>query len=117
MIGLFAELPLVFAQDGGSGSIWSILLPLAPIPLIFYYFLIRPQQQQEQKRRSMLDGLKKHDQVVTTGGVYGTVISIDPKNDRVVLRVDDERGVKMAFTRASVARVTDASSEKPGEST
>ncbi len=50
---------------------------LAPIPLLFYFLFIRPQQQTEQKRRSMLDTLKKNDKVLTTGGIYATVVSID----------------------------------------
>jgi preprotein translocase subunit YajC len=49
--------------------------------------------------------------------MYGTVISVDTSHDRVVLRVDDERGVKLAFTKASVARVLETTPEKPAEST
>ena len=116
MMRLFTDLPLVFAQDAGGGSVWSTVLLLVPIPFLFYFILIRPQQQQEHKRRSMIDTLKKNDKVITTGGLYGTVISVDPKQNKVVLRVDDERGVKLAFTRASVARVIETS-DKPGEST
>ena len=40
------------------------------------------------------------------------MVSVDAKHDKVVLRVDDERGVKLAFTRASIARVLDSSSDK-----
>ena len=45
------------------------------------------------------------------------MVSVDANHDKVVLRVDDERGVKLAFTKASVARVLEASSEKPAEAT
>ena len=117
MISLFANLPVIFAQDAGSGSIYSTILLLIPIPLLFYFLLLRPQQQQDQKRRSMIDALKKNDKVLTTGGLYGTVMSIDANQDKVVLRVDDERGVKLVFTKASVARVLEPTSEKSGEST
>jgi preprotein translocase subunit YajC len=115
MSELWTQLPVVFAQDANGGSIWSIALTLAPIPLIFYFLFIRPQQQTEQKRKSMLDTIKKNDKVLTTGGIYATVVSIDATHDKVVLRVDDERGVKLAFTRASIARVLDSSSEKSAE--
>jgi len=117
MIALFANSYVVFAQDAAGGSFFSTLILLIPIPFLFYFLLLRPQQQQEQKRRSMIDALKKNDKVLTTGGMYGTVISVDSTNDKVVLRVDDERGVKLAFTKASVARVIDTASEKPAEST
>jgi len=117
MVPALMRLPWIFAQDAGNGNFLSTLLLLIPIPLLFYFLLFRPQQQQEQKRRSMIDALKKNDKVLTTGGMYGTVISVDAKQDKVVLRVDDERGVKLAFTKASVARVIEPSSEKPAEST
>jgi preprotein translocase subunit YajC len=79
--------------------------------------LIRPQQQQEQKRRSLLDTMKKNDKVVTTSGMYGTVMSVDAIQDKVVLRVDDEKGVRLAFTKASIARVIDSAADKSAEST
>ena len=108
-------LPIIFAQDANGGSGWSTFLLLAPIVPLFYFLFIRPQQQAENKRRSMLDTLKKNDKVLTTGGIYATVVSIDASHDKVILRVDDERGVKLAFTRASIARVLDSSSEKASE--
>ena len=114
---LSAYLPIVFAQDANSGSFWSTFLFLAPIPIIFYLLFIRPHQQSEQKRRSMIDTLKKNDKVITTGGMYATVVSVDSSQDKVVLRVDDDRGVKLAFTRASIARVIDSSAEKSAEKT
>jgi len=114
MSGLFDSVPLLFAQEAGGASIWSMLPFLLPIPFVFYFLIILPQQQQEKKRRSMIDNLKKNDKVLTTGGIYATVISVDSSHDRVVLRVDDERGVKMAFTSSSVARVLE-SADKPAE--
>jgi preprotein translocase subunit YajC len=118
MSQFFPNLPWLLAQDAGSGNFFSqFLLFVLPIPLIFYFVLIRPQQQQEQKRRAMIDALKKNDKVLTTGGMYGTVISVDANHDKVVLRVDDERGVKLAFTKASVARVLETTPEKTTEST
>jgi preprotein translocase subunit YajC len=108
---------LVFAQEGAGGSFWSPFLFMLPLVFGLYFLVIRPQQQQEKKRRTMIDNLKKNDKVLTAGGIYGTVVSVDANNDRVMLRVDDERGVRMAFSKSSVSRVIEASSEKAGEST
>jgi preprotein translocase subunit YajC len=108
---------LLFAQDAGAGSFLSPLVLFLPVVLFAYILIIRPQQQQEKKRRAMIDALKKNDKVLTAGGIFGTVVSVDSNNDRIVLRVDDERGVRMAFTKTSVSRVIEASTEKPGEST
>ena len=87
------------------------LLYLA-IPVLFYFMFIRPNMQQERKRKQMLEALKKNDRVLTSAGIYGTVMSIDSEGDRVVLRIDDDRGVKVAFSRASVVRVVEASADK-----
>jgi preprotein translocase subunit YajC len=65
----------------------------------------------------LIDTHNNNDKVLTTGGIYATVVSIDASHDKVILRVDDERGVKLAFTRASIARVLDSSSEKASERT
>ncbi len=88
-----------------TGSLLGVLLPLIPIFVLYYFLFIRPQQAQEKKRRSQLEGLRKNDRVVTIGGIYGTVVSVDLESDRVTLRVDDDKGVKIAVTKASVARV------------
>lgn len=106
MPGLFDVIGPLFAQDGGAPpSNWTTLLFLMPIPLLFYFMIYMPQKEQEKKRRAMIDALKKNDKVVTAGGIYGTVVSIDPSSDRIGLRIDDDKGVKMSVTRASVVRV------------
>ena len=110
MSELLVDLPLLFAQD--ANSTWLPYIYLLPIPFLFYFMIIRPQQQQERKRRAMIDALKKNDKVLTSGGIYGTVVAVDSDHDRVVLRVDDEKGVKLAITRSSVARVIEATSDK-----
>ena len=108
------DLPLVFAQEGW-GNTW---LPIYLLGFFFliYFMILRPQKQQDQKRKAMIDAMKKNDKVLTSGGIYGTVISVDTSQDRVVLRVDDEKGVKVAFARSSVARVIEPTPDKSAES-
>src|SRR5208283_6075509 len=114
MPGLFHQLGLLFAQDPGNN--WNGLLILLPIPFLFYFMIWLPQQQQEKKRRAMIDALKKNDKIVTTGGIYGTVVSMDPTGDKLVLRIDDDKGVKLTMTRSSVMRVLDTTPEKAADS-
>jgi preprotein translocase subunit YajC len=118
MLESLAALPLLFAQNAppASPSPWSTLLPLLPIPILFYFLMIRPKQMEDRKRQSMIDALKKNDRVLTTAGIYGTVVALDSDHDRVVLRVDDDRGVKLTFSRASVLKVLESSQEKPAAS-
>ncbi|GIW88867.1 MAG: hypothetical protein KatS3mg108_3191 [Isosphaeraceae bacterium] len=94
------------AQPAAPGADPLLLvIQFLPILLLFYFLMIRPQQQQEKRRRAMLEALKKNDRVVTSGGIYGTVVSIDADHDRAVLRVDDEKGVRLTISRSSIVRV------------
>lgn len=114
MPGLFDVIGPIFAQAAGNDGGWSSFLILLPIPVLFYFMIWMPQQQQEKKRRAMINALKKNDKVVTAAGIFGTVMSVDPAQDKVVLRIDDDKGVKIGVTRASVARVLEPSdSSKP----
>ena len=81
--------------------------------LWFYFLLIRPQQRQEKARKALISAVKKNDKILTSAGIYGTVISIDTAADRVVVRVDDDKGIKMVFSKASVVQVLAPSEEKP----
>ncbi len=56
--------------------------------------------------------MKKNDKVITTAGIYGTVVSMDTDHDRVVLRVDDDRGVKLTFSRVSILKVVETSQSR-----
>jgi len=71
--------------------------------LIMYLFLLRPNQRREKERQAMLASLEKGDQVVTTGGICGTIAGV--KDKTVVLRVDKDGNVKMEFLRGSISQV------------
>ena len=54
--------------------------PIVVMVAIFYFLLYRPQKKQQSRRRAMLDSLKKGDQVITIGGIYGTIEEIGDKS-------------------------------------
>ena len=120
MPDLLAAMPLLFAADappaGPTPNSWMTLLPFIGIPFFFYFLIIRPKQVEDRKRQSMIDALNKNDKVMTAAGIHGTVVSLDPSNDRVVLRVDDDRGVKLTFSRSAIVKVVETSQEKAAES-
>lgn len=63
----------LFFQDAGGGSlIWS-LLPFVLIFGIFYFLVILPQKRQKQQLQDMISQLKNGDEIVTNGGVIGTI--------------------------------------------
>jgi preprotein translocase subunit YajC len=120
MLELVSALPMVFAQNAaapetGPGTM-QFVVTLLMISVLFYFVMMRPKQLEDRKRQEMINTLKKNDKVMTTAGIYGTVVSTDPDHDRVVLRVDDDRGVKLTFSRSSVLKVVESSQEKAAES-
>jgi preprotein translocase subunit YajC len=117
MPGLFSAIPLLFAENaaGAQGPGWNSLIPFLPIPLLFYLLIFRPRQLEERQRKAMLSAMKPKDKVLTAGGIYGTVVSVDKEQDRVVVRVDDDKGIKFAFGKAYIIKVVDSSPEKSAD--
>lgn len=60
---------------GGSPGGMSIFVPLILMFAVFYFLLIRPQQKKQRTHQDMLKSLKVGDRVVTTGGLYGTIVA------------------------------------------
>ncbi|MDQ6997984.1 MAG: preprotein translocase subunit YajC [Mariprofundus sp.] len=90
------------AATGGSGGFAS-LIPLVLIMVIFYFLLIRPQQKKLKEHRNLVDELKKGDNILTGGGLYGKVI--DVKED--ILKVEIADGVRINVKRDTIAGLTD----------
>ncbi|MBU1727692.1 MAG: preprotein translocase subunit YajC [Candidatus Omnitrophica bacterium] len=86
------------------------MLPLVLIFVIFYFLLIRPQKQKEKEHQKMMANLNKNDDVVTSGGIHGTIVNV--KDKTVVLRVDEN--VKLEFEKSCIVFVakSQAGSEK-----
>ena len=74
---------------GGQGgpSMLVSFLPIVMIFVIFYLLLILPQQRKQKQHTSMINSLKKGDQILTTSGMYGTVV--DVKEQKIVVKIED----------------------------
>jgi preprotein translocase subunit YajC len=77
------------------------LFPLIFLLIVFYLLLIRPQKKKQEAHRKMIESLKKNDEVVTIGGIHGTIVNV--KDKTFVLRVDDN--VKIEVDKPSVSYV------------
>ena len=77
-----------------SGSGFSQFIPLILIFVIFYFFLIRPQQKKVKEHKLMVAGLKRGDEVVTSGGIVGTVERI-LGDDKVELLISENVTVQV----------------------
>jgi preprotein translocase subunit YajC len=109
---------LLLAQQGkaaaspNDGAFQWIMMGV--IAMLFYVIVMRPGSQAEKKRKELLRQLKKGDKVVTSAGIFGTVVSVD--EEKVVIRVDDDKGVRLTMRKAGVAEVITPAVEKSGES-
>jgi len=92
---------VLLAQAPVQPPAWIGMLPMVVLFALFYVLLIRPQQKARRQQDAMLKELKKHDQVVTSGGLHGTILNT--KEHTLVLRVDDN--VKVEVDRSAIARV------------
>jgi preprotein translocase subunit YajC len=87
-------------SQGGEPGAFGGLVSILPIVLmfgVFYLLLIRPANKQRKEHQALLNALKKDDEVVTTGGIYGRIVSVDERvvaleiADKVKIRVLRER--------------------------
>jgi preprotein translocase subunit YajC len=90
---------ILFAQAAGNGLV--AFLPLVIIMVIFYVLLILPAQRRQKKTQAMLNALKNGDKVVTSGGLYGTIVGLEP--DAVQLRIAEQ--VKVRVARSAIADI------------
>jgi len=90
---------ILFAAQSPAGNGLIAFLPLAIIMVIFYVLLILPAQRRQKKTQAMLSALKTGDKVVTTGGLYGTIVALD--GDAVQLRIADQVRVRVARSAVS----------------
>ena len=108
MVDLAYAMGPVPGGGGSGGGIMSVLPLMIGMFAIMYFLIIRPQQKQRKDREALLSAIKKGDRVVTTGGLYGTVVGLSEQT--VTLKVADQ--VKMEFERSAVGRIVPAAGDK-----
>lgn len=61
----------------GNSASWANILMIVALIAVFYFMMIRPQQKRQNEIKKFREGLRVNDQVVTAGGIYGKIKSID----------------------------------------
>jgi preprotein translocase subunit YajC len=90
---------------GGGGSFTPLIFEIAAFAAIFYFIVMRPQQKQRREHEASLKGLKKGDEIVTSGGLVGEVIHIrETSKDGGTNRMDDRVTIKSGESRLVVER-------------
>jgi len=98
---------IALLQNASMAAYIVQILPIAAIGLVFYFLVIAPANKQRRQQQDMLGSLKKGDKVVTSGGIYGTIQSVEP--DAVFLKIAENVKVKVA--RSAVSGVVNNTGE------
>ena len=84
----------------GSGSMWSSIIMMALIILVFWFFIIRPQRKKDKETAKMRSELQIGDEIVTIGGIIGIIVSM--KEDSLVIETGSDRS-KIRVTRWAIS--------------
>ena len=91
---------LLMAPAEGGSPMMALIVQIGLIILIFYWLLVRPQRKEKDRHQAMIDALKKGDEVVTVGGIVGTIVHAD--KDR--LTVQTAENTRLVVERGKVGR-------------
>jgi len=87
------------AENGGGFGGLVGMAPLLLMFLVIYFLLIRPASKQRREHQALLNALKKNDEIVTSGGIYGRIIAIDEK----IVTLEITEKVKIKILRDRIA--------------
>ena len=91
---------IILEAAGQQGSGWSMIIMMVAIFAIVYFFMIRPQNKKQKEIQKFRSALAVGQDVITIGGIYGTVKSIDETANTVTLEV--ATGVKITVTTSAI---------------
>lgn len=104
LLGYLAGTTLAQAGAPPAGpSLFSTMLPLLLIVVVMYFLMIRPQQKRQKAHQALISSLKPGDEVVTSGGLYGTVAGVDERKGFLYLKIAND--VKIKVERFAISRV------------
>ena len=90
---------VAMAAPTDNSSPWAVFLPMVLMLAIVYFVLLLPMKRRQKKVQQFLDALKVGDRIVTSGGIYGTIVRIADRS--VKLQVADK--VNIEISKAAIA--------------
>lgn len=91
---------LLEAADGQQSSPWSFWVMIILIFVIMYFFMIRPQKKKQKQIEQFRKSLGVGNQVVTAGGIHGTIREVNEASNTVVLEID--KNVRITIEKSSI---------------
>ncbi len=92
------NLNLILNPPPAGGGTGNFLVMMGLMVIVMYFFMIRPQQKKVKAQKLFIEGLKKGDKIITTGGIHGKVISIE--NTTLVI---DSEGTRLKIEKSAVS--------------
>jgi preprotein translocase subunit YajC len=92
----------IAATSSQSSNPISLFAPLILMGGVFYFLLIRPQQKRARAQRALVSSIQVGDEVMTTGGIFGTISEID--DDEGTITVEIAPGTRIRMVRSAIAR-------------
>jgi len=108
---------VAMAPPGGEGSQGMLSNPIflfIIILLLFYFILYMPEKKRKQQREQMLKNLDRGDEVITAGGIYGTITALT--DNKVTIEIAPNVRIKVARQHVSLAQTKEPSESKSKDS-
>ncbi len=107
------ELQTILLQQGAeSGGGWSGMLMIVAMIVIFYFFMIRPQSKKQKEIKKAREALQKGSKIVTAGGIFGTIKSINTENNTIMMEVAPGVTIKVSREQVFPAEAETPAKEK-----
>ena len=91
---------LAAPREGGNAT-FVFMAQMIAIFAIFYFILIRPQRKEQERHRQMIENVKRGHEVITAGGIIGTIVHT--ADDRVTIKTGDD--TRLVVERSKISRV------------
>ena len=102
-----AALLIAMAPRQGANGTFVFFLNVSMVIFIFYFLLIRPQRKEQERHKQMIEAVKKGDEIVTAGGIVGTVLRVEER--QLILKTAGES--KITIERSKIARKIEAQAD------
>lgn len=86
--------------QGEQPSMMPTIIMMVVLVAVFYFFMIRPQSKKQKEIQKFRNALQRGQEVVTIGGLHGTITNIDEAGTTITLEV--ATGVKMVFEKSAI---------------
>jgi len=91
------------ARPAGGAAGWSSILFMGAIFVVFYFLLIRPQVKRQKEHKTLIEGLSKGDEILTSGGMVGKITDIDAQYLRLQVATVNDKAVEISVQRSAVS--------------